>query len=144
MLKPGGKLVLFEGHQLAYMEWDDKATTLLDYAWALPKEDGTKWGYFEDEGKPREVICNHLSNGDSCYLVEFWTLAQNLSQSLRVLAPKYHYFDNTFENKCSISFPLENSNSLLFEVKLVIQVALDTFFYQCNMKSTIIMNEVKL
>jgi hypothetical protein len=58
MLKPGGKLIIYEAHVLQYMKWDEvpEAPVLYKVGWGAPKEDGTKWGYFEDEGKPREVI----------------------------------------------------------------------------------------
>ena len=56
MLKPGGKLMILETHVIQYLLWDDKSVAPFLYKWGTPKEDGTNWGYFEDEGKPREVI----------------------------------------------------------------------------------------
>ena len=56
MLKPGGKLMIVETHVIQCMVWNDASALPLLYEWGAPKEDGTMWGYFEDEGKPREVI----------------------------------------------------------------------------------------
>ena len=57
LLKPGGKLMISETHVIQYtLEWDNESVVPLLYKWCTPKEDGTKWNYFEDEGKPREVI----------------------------------------------------------------------------------------
>jgi len=55
MLKPGGKLMIYESHVLQNMGADDEATFPLRHIRVTPKEDGTRWGYFADEGKPREV-----------------------------------------------------------------------------------------
>jgi len=63
MLKPGGKLIIYEAHVIYYMQWLDKSKIPLLDIWATPKEDDTNWGYFEDEGNPREVIlCASLSS----------------------------------------------------------------------------------
>ena len=66
LLKPGGKLMISETHVVQYLQWDDESAVPFLYKWVTPKEDGTKWGYFEDEGKPREVIfwacTNYLLN----------------------------------------------------------------------------------
>jgi SAM-dependent methyltransferase len=56
LLKPGGKLMISETHVVQYLQWDDESAVPFLYKWVTSKEDGTKWGYFEDEGKPREVI----------------------------------------------------------------------------------------
>jgi len=72
MLKPGGKLMFYESHVIQYLEADDKATFPLRQIWITPKEDGTRWAYFADEGKPREVkLFDHGSNGDCCYDADF-------------------------------------------------------------------------
>ncbi|KAG0561043.1 hypothetical protein M758_9G035300 [Ceratodon purpureus] len=56
LLKPGGKLMISETHVIQYtLEWDNESVVPLLYKWCTPKEDGTKWNYFEDEGKPREL-----------------------------------------------------------------------------------------
>lgn len=77
MLKPGGKLMIYESHVIQYMEADDKATFPLRHVWITPKEDGTRWGYFADEGKPREIIMTMNSGRqikltDRLYTLSSW------------------------------------------------------------------------
>lgn len=79
MLKPGGKLMFFEAHVIQYMEWDDKATIPLRHVWATPKQDGTRFGYFEDEGKPREVILKMNSGREIKLIDRLYTLSSWVS-----------------------------------------------------------------
>lgn len=117
MLKPGGKLLLFEAHVVQYLEWDDKATIPLRHVWVTPKADGTRWGYFEDEGKPREVLCYHLEfvvvrmhiclGGFCSALDTFSKLKIYMYEFSRVIAPKHHDFGNAFWKWVYCSIPTE-------------------------------------
>lgn len=50
LLKPGGKLFFYEPHVLEYM--NKNAAGHVHY---YPKDDGTDYKYFDDEGTPRKV-----------------------------------------------------------------------------------------
>jgi len=70
MLKPGGKLLIYETHVIECMQWNDKSRIPYLYKWGVAKEDGTQWGYFEDEGKPREVtLCTQSPLFVNCKLI---------------------------------------------------------------------------
>lgn len=79
MLKPGGKLMIYESHVIQYMEADDKSTFPLRHIYITPKEDGTRWGYFADEGKPREVIMKMNSGREIKLTDRFYTLSSWVS-----------------------------------------------------------------
>ena len=50
LLKPGGKLFFYEPHVLEYMH-----KTAAGHVQYEPKDDGTDYKYFDDEGTPRRV-----------------------------------------------------------------------------------------
>lgn len=50
LLKPGGKLMVYEPHVLEYM-----SKTVAGHVQYVPKDDGTDYKYFDDEGAPRKV-----------------------------------------------------------------------------------------
>ncbi|KAG0618326.1 hypothetical protein M758_4G054900 [Ceratodon purpureus] len=77
MLKPGGKLLIYEAHVLEYMKWNAKPEDPLtnNIAWGAPKEDGTKWSYFEDEGKPRQVTLRMNSEQEITFTNRVYTLS---------------------------------------------------------------------
>ncbi|KAG0609182.1 hypothetical protein M758_8G164400 [Ceratodon purpureus] len=81
MLKPGGKLFVYETHPIKYMSWDDKPDIplLTSIGWADPKEDGTRWGYFEDEGKPREFTMMMNSGREIKFPTRNYTLSSWVS-----------------------------------------------------------------
>ncbi|KAG0615938.1 hypothetical protein M758_5G077700 [Ceratodon purpureus] len=79
MLKPGGKLFIYETHVIQYMQRDDKSIASLLYRRGTPKEDGTRWSYFEDEGKPREITMRMNSEREIKFTNRFYTVSSWVS-----------------------------------------------------------------
>lgn len=75
MLKPGGKLLIYETHVIEYIQWNDKSRTPNLFKWGVAKEDGTQWGYFEDEGKPREIMIRMGSGQVIKFINRLYTLS---------------------------------------------------------------------
>ena len=66
LLRPGGTFIFYEPHIVEYMTISN-ITGHVEY---LPKEDGTEYKYFEDEGKPRKVRAHSILTNSSK-----WTLS---------------------------------------------------------------------
>lgn len=75
LLKPGGKLFFYEPHVLEYMN-----KTAAGHVQYEPKDDGTDYKYFDDEGTPRRVqlVFNtgrKIEIINRCYTLSFWVTA---------------------------------------------------------------------
>lgn len=62
MLKPGGRLMFYESHVMFYTQMSSYEGSGVAMK---PKEDGTEWNYYADEGAPREV-CDHEITQNYC------------------------------------------------------------------------------
>jgi len=73
LLRPGGTFMFYEPHVVEYLTTSN-STGHVEY---LPKEDGTAYMYFEDEGKPRTLRI-HMNSGSPIeitnrfYTLSFW------------------------------------------------------------------------
>lgn len=95
MLKPGGKLMLFETHVMYYTQKSNFEGMIVRMK---PKEDGTEWNYYEDEGAPREV-CHHEITQHYCGLTNCCALT--------LLGRYEQSFGHINKSLCFLNFILE-------------------------------------
>ncbi|KAG0600000.1 hypothetical protein M758_12G192500 [Ceratodon purpureus] len=73
LLRPGGTFIFYEPHIVEYMTMTN-STGHVEY---LPKDDGTEYKYFEDEGKPQTLRIrmnsgNPIEITNRFYTLSFW------------------------------------------------------------------------